>query len=69
MKEVFKRFTVTRKQKNEKELEDVEIDFTQTKKKRRNEDTELFAASLVVATTAISLHKNRNVMMMNSRMN
>ena len=41
MREVFRRFIVTRQRKYEKKKEHIEIEFTQRKTKRQNEDDPL----------------------------
>lgn len=59
MNELFKRFTVTRIQKYEKEQEGIEIEFTQRKNERRNENGKPFITSEVVAMTVLDLEKER----------
>ena len=61
MNEVFKRFTVKRKPKYEKEQEDIEIEFTQRKKEIPNEDDKPFIISAVVAATVLEKEWERTV--------
>ena len=50
---------MTRIQKYEKEQEDIEIEFTQRKNERRNENDKPFITSEVVAMTILDLEKER----------
>ena len=44
-----------RRRKNEKEQDDIGIDFRQSKKKRQNEHDELFLKSIVATTTSLAI--------------